>query len=72
MAFLYILFSKKLNKFYVGSCDDLEDRFDGHLKKRWGNAYTANVDDWFLFFSISNLEYIQARQMERHYQKDEK
>jgi putative endonuclease len=66
MAFLYILFSKTLDSFYVGSCDDLVDRLDGHLKKRWGNAYTAKVDDWSLFFSVSNLHYLQARQIERH------
>jgi putative endonuclease len=30
MAFMYILFSEKVNKYYIGACKDLERRLHEH------------------------------------------
>jgi putative endonuclease len=50
MATLYILYSEKLNKYYTGSCNDLQERITSHLNKTFKNAYALNSDDWTLFF----------------------
>ena len=66
MASVYILFSKKLDRFYTGSCEDLSYRIDQHLNKDFINSFTAKADDWELFFSVDNLQYAQARKIEQH------
>jgi putative endonuclease len=66
MASVYILFSDKHNKFYTGSCLDLEARLIDHKNKTFRNSYTANADDWELYFSINDLDYSVARKIETH------
>ncbi len=66
MAFVYILYSPSINKFYVGSCKDLLDRINDHLTKIFPDAYTATVDDWTIYFVFENLTYSQARKIELH------
>ncbi|TCC91980.1 GIY-YIG nuclease family protein [Pedobacter frigiditerrae] len=66
MASIYILFSETLNKFYIGSCAELTVRLAEHLNKDFGGSFTAKVNDWELFFSIDNLDYKQARLIEKH------
>lgn len=61
MASVYILFSKNLNKYYVGSCKDLAYRMDQHLNKDYIKSFTAKADDWMVFWHIDNLGYDQAR-----------
>jgi putative endonuclease len=66
MASVYILFSAKLNKHYIGSCNDLVARLEEHKQKKYQGAYTKNSDDWELYLSINDLEYKQARSIESH------
>ena len=65
MASVYILHSKKLNRFYVGSCNDLPKRLQQHKEKFFVGAYTTRADDWELFFELSNLTQTQARAAEK-------
>jgi len=69
MASVYILFSKKLDRFYTGSCKDLSYRLDQHLRKAFSKSFTAKTDDWELFFFIDHLQYAQARLIEGHIKK---
>jgi putative endonuclease len=69
MASVYILFSKKLNRFYTGSCKDLIFRIDQHLNKEFSQSFTTVVDDWELYFTIGGLSYQQARLIETHIKK---
>ena len=69
METLYILFSEKLNKYYIGSCKDLKERLESHNNKSFSNAFTINSDDWILFFSCIDLDYKQARNIESHIKK---
>ena len=69
MAFVYILYSKSLDRFYTGSCLDLEVRMNQHLEKKYSDSFTRNSNDWELFLSIPNLEYSQARIIESHIKK---
>ena len=50
MASVYILFSAKLNKHYIGSCNDLVARMEEHKQKKYQGAYTKNSDDWGIVF----------------------
>jgi putative endonuclease len=69
MATVYILFSKKLNRFYTGSCNDLQDRLLKHQTKIYSESYTTNSDDWELYHTINGLTYEQARSIELHIKK---
>ena len=69
MASVYVLFSKKLDRFYTGSCNDLNFRLDEHFEKEFGKSFTAKSDDWELFLLIGDLQYEQARLIERHIKK---
>ena len=69
MASVYILFSNALDKFYCGSCKDLEYRLDQHFNKKFKKSFTSKVSDWKLFFFIDNLEFQQARAIEQHIKK---
>jgi putative endonuclease len=66
MASVYILFSDKHNKFFSGSCLDLEARLIDHKNKTFLNSFTANADDWELYFSINELHHSDARKIETH------
>ena len=65
MAFVYIRYSEELDRFYIGSCLDLDSRIREHLEKRY-LGFTSNASDWKLFLSLPNLEYKRARNIENH------
>jgi len=69
--FCYIIYSKKLDRFYVGSTVlKPEHRLDVHLAKYYGNSkYTAKADDWLLYFKIECNSIDQARYLEKHIKK---
>ncbi len=70
MADVYILYSSKLNKYYIGSCLNFENRLKEHLYKEYENSsFTAKADDWVLDIRIEGLEYKQARLIEQHIKK---
>ena len=66
MASIYILHSIQLDKFYIGSCKDLNYRIGQHLNKEFIKSFTSKADDWTLFFFADGLEYKQARLIEHH------
>ena len=64
----YILYSKKLDRFYVGSTSvETNLRLQRHLAKYYGNEkFTAKTDDWVLFFDIKCKSFSQAQKIEKH------
>jgi putative endonuclease len=66
MAHVYFLYSQNLNKFYIGSCLELQKRLNEHRLKIYPNCFTAKDDSWQLYFEIPNLNYEQARKIEKH------
>jgi putative endonuclease len=66
MASVYILYSSKLKKYYVGSCKEMNERIELHLSKYFPGAFTENANDWILYFAIADIEYEQARKIELH------
>jgi putative endonuclease len=63
----YILFSKSLDKFYVGvTHDDVNQRLIKHNKHSYGShRYTAKINDWEVFFIIETNDYPHAVRIER-------
>lgn len=51
MFFIYIIYSKEADKYYVGQTENIEDRLISH---RSGiSKYTSMADDWVLLYSES-------------------
>jgi putative endonuclease len=49
MCFCYILYSKSLNKYYIGAtCENLEERLRKHNSNHSG--FTGNTSDWFIVY----------------------
>ena len=63
----YILFSDKLNKFYIGATQEaIEARILKHNLKLYGNhRFTATAEDWQLFLFIPANDYSMAIRIER-------
>ena len=57
MAYVYILYSENLNRFYIGSCIDLKFRLEQHLNKEFSQSFTSKTNDWNLFYYLDNLDY---------------
>jgi putative endonuclease len=66
MATVYILYSKKLDRCYTGSCLDFGNRYQKHKERKDIQAYTAKAEDWTLYLRIDDLTYEQARGIEAH------
>ena len=66
MASVYILYSDQLNRYYVGSCEDLALRMEQHLNGVFKGSYTSKADDWVLYWHMDQLGYSQARLIEKH------
>jgi len=66
MACVYILYSKTLDRYYTGSCLDLESRLKDHKEGKYFSSFTSKAKDWGVFLSIEDLNYNQARKIEFH------
>ncbi|MFA9392630.1 MAG: GIY-YIG nuclease family protein [Prolixibacteraceae bacterium] len=66
-AYIYILFSENMNRFYVGVTQkSVEQRLDKHNTHAYGrHRYTASDTDWCVFFVIEVNNYSHAVRIER-------
>jgi len=71
MIACYIIFSKKLNRFYTGvTQSDLDERILKHNDGSYGDhRFTAKANDWALFLSIECESFKQATSIEKHVKK---
>jgi putative endonuclease len=69
MASVYILYSAEIDRFYIGSCENLQIRLSQHLNHKFSDSYTSKATDWILFFALDKLDYKQARLIEAHIKK---
>ncbi len=69
MAAVYILFSSRLNKYYIGSCHSLTERFRQHKEEVFKGSFTEKSNDWEIFYFLEDLAYSQAREIESHIKK---
>ena len=67
MAYLvYILYSEKLNKFYVGFTSDFEVRLEFHLQGDDLSRFTRRATDWKLYLQLACKSKEQAMKVELH------
>ncbi|MCC4230514.1 GIY-YIG nuclease family protein [Zunongwangia profunda] len=72
MHFVYIIYSQKVDQYYIGETEDIENRLLKHNTGFFKNSFTAKTNDWKLFFSISCYNRTQAQKIEKHIKKNEK
>ena len=67
MAYCYILYSEKLNRFYVGATQEtVAERLLKHNNTGYGsNRYTAKANDWEVYLSIRAEDYAHAIRIEQ-------
>ena len=65
---VYILFSNKLNRFYIGSTSNLDNRIIFHQNAE-SRKYTYKANDWFLFTAIPCQCKEQTLAIEQHIKK---
>jgi putative endonuclease len=66
-AACYIIYSKKLDKFYIGAThEDINKRLEKHNNHSYGNhRFTAKANDWVVFLIIEARDYPHAIRIER-------
>lgn len=62
---VYILFSNKLNRFYIGYTSNIDTRLDFHFSSP-SKTFTSNAKDWILFYSLECASKLQALKIEKH------
>lgn len=67
MPTCYILYSKKLDKYYIGATNiNTTERLNRHVSGYYDKKFTAKADDWELFLEIICLNVKQAFAIEAH------
>jgi putative endonuclease len=61
--FTYILYSEALDRYYVGSCQDLEQRLRWHRSNHKG--YTGKANDWIVVYHEVFVEKNEATDREK-------
>ena len=64
MYHCYILYSSKLDRYYVGSTADLQRRMQQHNSRK-RHHYTSNANDWQLKYNEALPTRAQAQRRER-------
>jgi putative endonuclease len=64
MAFLYIIFSEKLDKYYVGSCINMERRLYEHNIGH--STYTSRGTPWTIKYTESYEDLAMAKKREMY------
>ncbi len=67
MAWVYILHSQKLNKYYVGACTDLDRRLHEHNLGH--SKFTSTGIPWVLVYSEEFDDLVLAKQRESKIKK---
>ena len=65
----YVLISKSLDRFYIGSTDNFEKRLFEYNTGFYENTFTSKVADWELFLFIPCLSRKQSTLVETHIKK---
>jgi putative endonuclease len=63
---VYILYSKKLDRYYTGYTGDLNQRLEFHRHPSKSTTFTSKADDWLLYYVINCESEQQARSIESH------
>ena len=74
MFIVYIIYSNKTDKYYIGTTDDFNKRLEEHNNAVYPNAYTRNGVPWILkkcfFCELSKDAYFMERFIKRMKSRD--
>ena len=70
--FVYILFSKNIDSYYIGQSVNPVVRLEEHNLHLRNRAFTKRADDWKVFLTIQCESRKQAILIEKHIKKNEK
>ncbi|WP_366185599.1 GIY-YIG nuclease family protein [Flavobacterium ovatum] len=65
MNIVYMLFSEKLGKFYIGFTENLNERLLFHQNAE-NRKFTHNANDWTVFLTIECISKSQGLEIEKH------
>ena len=66
MYFVYILWSNKLKRFYIGTTDNVEARLNEHNTAFYVDSFSVKGIPWKLFYLIECSNSQQAYKIEKH------
>ena len=66
MYYVYIIWSEKLSRFYIGTTDQVLKRVEQHNAVVYGDAFTSKGIPWTLFLVIDCKSSTQAYAVEKH------
>ena len=69
MNTVYILFSEKLTRYYIGFTSNFDLRLDFHLNSNEQRKFTHNANDWITFLIIECQSKNQGLAIEKHIKK---
>jgi putative endonuclease len=69
MFTVYILFSEKLNRFYIGQTQDIDTRIFQHNSGFFADSYTSIASDWKLKLTINCISRMEALKIETFIKK---
>ena len=70
MIICYILYSPKLDSYYIGmSQEKIADRILKHNTSFYGAHYTSKTSDWELYYIIECVTISQAMNIKKHIKK---
>ncbi len=52
--YVYILYSKSIDKYYIGEDKDIQERIEQHNLGFYNKAFTKQVSDWTLYL-LNNM-----------------
>jgi putative endonuclease len=64
MHFVYIIYSLRIKKFYVGETFDVSERLEQHNSGYFKGCYTKRANDWELKLTLSFDSIEQSRAAE--------
>ncbi|MBC8767369.1 GIY-YIG nuclease family protein [Arenibacter sp. BSSL-BM3] len=66
---VYVLYSKRLQKYYVGETVDIVQRIHEHNMGIYQGSFTSQSNDWELYLSFEVETRVIARKIETHIKK---
>ena len=69
MHYFYVIYSKKVDHYYIGETMDLERRLMEHHQGVFKGCFTRRSDDWVYSLTISFSSKMKAQQAERFVKK---
>ncbi|MBN7810853.1 GIY-YIG nuclease family protein [Algoriphagus sp. H41] len=68
--FVYIIYSKSTDRYYIGQTEDLGERLSMHNSHFFTHSFTKIASDWELKYALTCRSRSQALRIESHIKKN--